>query len=249
MASRVAGLGEVIGPCEVSLERMSAPGADESASSSPGPRRSLLLVEDDPFTRGLVADALRNAGFAVAIAANAVQAVEVFDRIDPDALIVDVNLGPGADGLELANALRSRAPYLAVLVLTRFPSPAVAGMAHRTPPHAAFLSKDAAEDPAMIVEALESALADDVPPVTGVSPDSPLAALTPAQFAVLRMVAEGWTNAEIAAKRGSTLRAIEKLTHRAVAALGIPEDARRNARVDAVRMYVAAFGVPNPRED
>jgi len=45
------------------------------------------------------------------------------------------------------------------------------------------------------------------------------------------------------------LRAIEKLTHRAIVALGIPDDARRNARVEAVRMYVAAFGVPTPRDD
>ena len=211
--------------------------------------RSLLLVEDDPFSRGLIADILRNAGFQVTTATNAREAATLFDEVDPDALVVDVNLGSGADGLELANALRSRAPYLAVLVLTRFPSPAVAGMTHRLPPHAAFLSKDAAEDPAMIVAALESALADDLPSVSDVAPDSPLARLTPAQMAVLRMVAEGWTNAEIAAKRGSTVRAIEKLTHRTIVALGITEDARRNARVEAVRHYVAVFGVPAPREE
>lgn len=210
--------------------------------------RRVLLVEDDPFSRGLVAEALRNAGLDVTVAGDARSAASLFDEVDPDALIVDVNLGPGADGIELANAMRSRAPYLAVLVLTRFPSPAIAGMTHRIPPHAAFLSKDAAEDPRMIVAALESALADDVPAVTGVSPYSPLARLTPAQLAVLRMVAEGWTNAEIAAKRGSTVRAIEKLTHRTIVSLGIPEDARRNARVEAVRYYVAAFGVPSPRD-
>ena len=104
----------------------------------------MLLVEDDPFSRGLVADTLRNAGFEVTAAHDAKSASAMFDRVDPDALVVDVNLGTGADGLELANALRSRAPYLAVLVLTRFPSPGVAGMTHRLPPHAAFLSKDGA---------------------------------------------------------------------------------------------------------
>lgn len=211
--------------------------------------RRLLLVEDDPFSRGLLAQTFSSAGFNVLTAADAIEAVRLFEKADPDALVVDINLGPGADGLELANALRSQAPYLAVLVLTRFPSPAVAGMSDRTPPHAAFLSKDAASDPAVIVAALESALNDEVPIITGIAPDSPLARLTPAQLAVLRMVAEGWTNAEIAAQRGSTLRAIEKLTHRAIVALGIPDDARRNARVEAVRMYVAAFGVPTPRDD
>lgn len=210
--------------------------------------RRVLLVEDDPFSRGLVADTLRRAGFAVTTAASAREASEQFDDFDPDALVVDVNLGSGADGLELANALRSRAPYLAVLVLTRFPSPAVAGMAQRLPPHAAFLSKDTAEDPDVIVAALESALADDLPSASDVAPESPLARLTPAQMAVLRMVAEGWTNAEIAAMRGSTVRAIEKLIHRTTIALGITEDARRNARVEAVRYYVATFGVPSPRE-
>ena len=124
----------------------------------------------------------------------------------------------------------------------------MAGMVHRLPPHAAFLSKDSAEDPSAIVAALESALADDLPSVSDVAPESPLARLTPAQMAVLRMVAEGWTNAEIATMRGSTVRAIEKLIHRTTIALGITEDARRNARVEAVRYYVATFGVPSPRE-
>lgn len=219
------------------------------ATAPPRPTRRLLIVEDDPFSRGLLAETFKGAGFEVKTAANAVEAVKTFEQFDCDALVVDVNLGPGADGLELANALRSQAPYLAVLVLTRFPSPAVAGVADRTPPHAAFLSKDAAANPAVIVAALESALDDEVPPVTGVAPDSPLARLTPAQFAVLRMVAEGWTNAEIATQRGSTLRAIEKLAHRAIVSLGIEDNARRNARVEAVRMYVAAFGVPSRRDD
>ena len=213
------------------------------------PSRGLLIVEDDPFTRGLLAEAFAHEGFDVAVAANAVEAVKAFEKQDPDALIVDINLGAGADGLELANALRSRAPYLAILVLTRYPSTAVTGVRNRIPPHAAFLSKDAAHDPKAIVAALESALNDDLPPVQGIAPQSPLARLTPAQLAVLRMVAEGWTNAEIAAKRGSTVRAIEKLTHRTIVSLGIVDDARRNARVEAVRMYVSAFGVPVPRDD
>ena len=124
-------------------------------SDAPAVTRSLLLVEDDPFSRGLLEQTFRASGFEVVAAANAVEAVRLFEEADPDALVVDVNLGPGADGLELANALRSQAPYLAVLVLTRFPSPAVAGMRDRTPPHAAFLSKDAAEDPRMIVVVAE----------------------------------------------------------------------------------------------
>ena len=199
------------------------------------PSRRLLIVEDDPFTRGLLAEAFAHEGFDVAVAANAVEAVKAFESQDPDALIVDINLGAGADGLELANALRSRAPYLAILVLTRYPSTAVTGVRNRVPPHAAFLSKDAAHDPQTIVAALESALNDDLPLVQGIAPQSPLARLTPAQLAVLRMVAEGWTNAEIAAKRGSTVRAIEKLTHRTIVSLGIVDDSRRTARVEAVR--------------
>jgi len=81
--------------------------------------------------------------------------------------------------------------------------------------------------------------------VTPVPADSPLSALSDAQLTVLRLLAEGWSNAEIAQRRSITLRSTERLVSRTFTTLGLGDDSSVNARVAAVRMYVRVFGVPD----
>ncbi|TEX48874.1 MAG: hypothetical protein B7C55_13355 [Actinomycetales bacterium mxb001] len=66
--------------------------------------RRLLLVEDDPFSRGLLAQTFSTAGFNVLTAADAIEAVRLFEMADPDAPVVDIKLATGHDRLEPANA-------------------------------------------------------------------------------------------------------------------------------------------------
>jgi DNA-binding NarL/FixJ family response regulator len=54
---------------------------------------------------------------------------------------------------------------------------------------------------------------------------------------ILRMIAEGLSNAAIAKERNTSLRAAEGMVQRTFVALGIGSDADRNARVLAVRMW------------
>ena len=61
--------------------------------------------------------------------------------------------------------------------------------------------------------------------------------LTPVHGEVLRLIAEGLSNAAIAKERNTTLRAAESMVQRTFLALGIGSDADRNARVLAVRMW------------
>jgi CheY-like chemotaxis protein len=73
----------------------------------------VLLVEDEPLIRESVAQVLREAGYVVAEAASAEQALELLqeDPRSPRVLVTDLQLGPGMSGLELgALALRQLAP-------------------------------------------------------------------------------------------------------------------------------------------
>ena len=54
---------------------------------------------------------------------------------------------------------------------------------------------------------------------------------------ILRMIADGLSNASIAEARGITLRAAEALIQRTFAALGVNGDPSVNPRVVAVRMW------------
>ena len=57
------------------------------------------------------------------------------------------------------------------------------------------------------------------------------------QGEILLLLAEGYTNAAIARKRGTSLRATETLVQRTFASLGIKSEEDFNPRVLAVRMW------------
>jgi CheY-like chemotaxis protein len=66
----------------------------------------VLVVDDDPMFRELLAIHLRNAGYEVQAAADAVEAGHALLRERVDILIVDVNM-PHLDGFEFVEALRA----------------------------------------------------------------------------------------------------------------------------------------------
>ena len=71
----------------------------------------LILVEDDPFTRATLGDALALHGFDVrARVGNAFEAIEAQRVHDPQVALLDLDLGVGATGIDVAIALREKNP-------------------------------------------------------------------------------------------------------------------------------------------
>jgi DNA-binding NarL/FixJ family response regulator len=62
-------------------------------------------------------------------------------------------------------------------------------------------------------------------------------AISETQAEILRLLAEGYTNAAIAVRRGTSLRATEALVQRTFSTLGLKNDEDFNPRVLAVRMW------------
>ena len=79
-------------------------------------RRKLLIVDDDRDLVGLLADIVEQAGFAALPAQDPPTALEVFEREQPDAILLDLMLGPW-DGFDLLRELRRRAD-VPVLILS-----------------------------------------------------------------------------------------------------------------------------------
>jgi|SRR5690606_37824653 len=70
---------------------------------------SILVVEDEPLIAEDIAGYLVESGFEVAaIANNAQEALDQLERTNPDALLLDINLGEGMDGIELAGIIRKK---------------------------------------------------------------------------------------------------------------------------------------------
>jgi len=73
---------------------------------SQGKQPQVLYVEDDPASRALVQRILQADGYRVEAVGDGVTALEVAQRVQPDIILMDINIG-GLDGYEVTTRLRS----------------------------------------------------------------------------------------------------------------------------------------------
>jgi DNA-binding NarL/FixJ family response regulator len=173
-------------------------------------RIRVLIADDQPLARAGFKAVLEATGSikVVAEAENGEQAVELARRHDPDLVLMDVRM-PGMDGIEATR----RMTHQKVLILTTFGLDDYIIEALRAGA-SGFLLKDApveelvrairtvANGDAQLSPAVTKRLLDQVarrlPPAVQRDTDS-LARLTEREREVLRLVAAGMSNAEIAA--------------------------------------------------
>jgi two-component system, cell cycle sensor histidine kinase and response regulator CckA len=87
-------------------------------------RRTILLVEDEPFVREATCCILESAGFEVLAAEDARDAMNIYERCAHaiDLVMTDMVL-PGRSGLQLGQDLRQHSPSVAVLVTSGYGNP------------------------------------------------------------------------------------------------------------------------------
>lgn len=207
--------------------------------------RRLLVVEDEHLVSSLLKEILESAGFEVAIAPDAVSALTVAKKFDPDIAILDINLGEGPSGVELAFVLDKLQPGIALLILTKHPDLRTAGYTpEELPKGCGFLRKDLLNDSQQFIAAIENVVSGKQRVRQDQEPDRPLSALSSHQIEILRLAASGLTNAAIARQRNTSSRAVEQALKSIYQDLGIETDGDLNPRVEAVRRFVSVTGVP-----
>jgi two-component system response regulator NreC len=177
----------------------------------------------------------------VAEAGNVPDAERLTRAHRPSVLVLDLNM-PGGSSLEAIPRLREHAPDTAIVVLTMQDDPAFARQALRSGA-LGFVLKEAADEE--LLEAIRLAAAGDTylnprlgarlaaqPPEPAGPPDD----LTDREVEVLRLIALGHTNAEMAQQLFLSTRTIE--THRA----HIQQKLRRTSRAELVR-YALEHGL------
>lgn len=194
----------------------------------------------------LLADALTAGGFSVVSASDVVSARERILDFDPDGLIIDISLGPGPSGVDLAYAIRKERADIAILFLTRHPDLRTAGVsADQVPPNCGFVRKDRVTDKGYLINAIEKVLTDSDRDVRhDDDPSRPLGNLSEKQLTFLRLMALGYTNEAMAKETGLAVSSVERWVVGIFRDMGIESRGNVNPRVEAVRRYVAVAGIP-----
>ena len=78
----------------------------------------ILLVEDIAALRRMVRRILGRHGHTVEDTAGPKEAMATFEQGEFDAAILDVDLGPGPNGIETAQSLRQKAPHLRIIIMS-----------------------------------------------------------------------------------------------------------------------------------
>jgi two-component system response regulator AtoC len=93
--------------------------------------RSVLVVDDDAQIRSLLADLLKEAGYAVRQAKTGAEATAAVEKQRPDLVMMDVKL-PDMDGLDVLKTMKRERPELEIIVMTAFggSSSAIKAMEH-----------------------------------------------------------------------------------------------------------------------
>jgi len=205
-----------------------------------------LLVEDDPLVASLLGESLEHANFTIEIAHSAAEAIKRASKFDPDVAVIDINLGQGASGVELAYVLDQRYPGISLMLLTKHPDLRTAGYSEdEIPAGCGFLRKDLIHDSDALVAAIEQVIASRAKPRQDSDPLRPFKGLTNSQVDMLRMISQGYTNNAIARQRKVSVRAVEISIRGIYQNLGIPVDGEINPRVEAARVFITSAGTPD----
>lgn len=216
--------------------------------ASPEPfQRRVLVVEDEPMTAALLQRVLVGEGFEVECVPDVAQARASVRDFDPDCALIDISLGAGPSGADLAHVLHHERPDVALLFLTRHPDLRTAGLTDdQVPPNCGFIRKDRVSKPQYLISAIERVLRDHARDVRDdVDPLRPLGELTEQQMEILRLMALGYTNDSIAVMKSAGRSTVERWIAGILNAMDIDPRGDLNPRVEAVRRYVAVAGVPH----
>ena len=197
----------------------------------------VLVVDDQPFTTATVQAALAGRGLEVRGVGSAREALALVTKWQPAVAVLDLDLGPGPTGIDLAHALRRELPRIGVVMLTTYRDPrlVVAGLP-TLPVGALYRCKQDLSDIGLLVDAirlLERSPLERRPAERMIS--GPTATLTDLQIEVLLAVGEGITTTQIAADRGVSVSAVEQTITRICQGLGISKDPALNQRVQLVQ--------------
>jgi DNA-binding NarL/FixJ family response regulator len=174
------------------------------------------------------------------------------DAEQPDVVVTDIRMPPGAsdEGLQVAERLRESYPDIGVVVLSQYAEPRYGlKLLHHGSDGRAYLLKDRIRYRGQLVSAIETVarggsmidakVVDKLITARTAAENSPLTELTPRELEILSYVAGGHSNQAIADQLVLTKRAVEKHINAIFLKLGLHDALDVSRRVKAALIYLA----------
>jgi DNA-binding NarL/FixJ family response regulator len=208
----------------------------------------VALVEDESLFRDLLRVSLAQESSLAVVAsyADPVTALAEIPDLAIDVVILDIDLGTTMTGVELGVRLRRCVPSIGIMLLSNHADPQLlSSLPNDVAGGWSYLLKRSVTNVETLRRAIEGAamgllLFDpELTRRTRPKRTGPLNALSPRQLEVLGLIAEGHSNAAIAAQLTLSERSVENHVSRIYTTLGVDAtDRSAHARVVAVRRYL-----------
>ncbi len=231
----------------------------EGPASSPPPAARVLIADDHDLVReGLRAVLAGEEDLeVVGEATDGQEALKMCRTLKPDLVLMDVRM-PKSDGLQATRSIKEEMPGVSVVMVTMHENPDYLLEAIRAGA-AGYILKDAEGE--RLVGAVRRTLSGESPLDEGLamlllrslareqerSPrpasEPPAPALTAQELEVLRLLALGQTNREIARSLLSSVSTVKAHVRSTISKLGVSD--RTQAAVRAIQLGLATSGIEN----
>jgi DNA-binding NarL/FixJ family response regulator len=222
----------------------------------------VVIAEDHYLVREGTRQLLEAGGDVVVVGAvaDAVELLAAVEELRPDAVLTDIRMPPEhhMEGIEAAHRIRERMPSVGVVVLSQHADEAYAfALLEHGTEGLGYLLKERVLDRDDLIAALRQTAAGRsvLDPVVVEAlvgrrarlDRKPLSSLTERELNVLSLVAQGRTNAGIAARLHLSESAIEKHINAIFTKLGLSEEPQIHRRVAAAVAFLQRGAGGGPR--
>lgn len=213
-------------------------------------RLRIVVVEDEPLFRDLLASTLRQQTQLelVGTFSNGHDALVSMKDLNPDVVVLDIDLGPGDTGFQVGLRARQIIPEIGIVLLSNYDEPGILGAIPANAAHGwSYLLKKSVAS----LDALLGAIEGSACGLMVIDPhllrrfrsdkNEPIDRLTPRQREVLSLIAVGFSNHSIAEKLTITEKSVENQISLVYQTLGLQSgDPGIHPRVSAALRYTNA---------
>jgi len=207
----------------------------------------VLIVEDEGLFRDMLKITLRTIPHLEVVEAvgNGNAAIEAADRLAPDVVLLDIELGSEPNGIATGHLIKEAHPNVGIIVLSGHKEREYINViALNESSGWSYLLKQSVGDSSALARAIEGSASGlvvmDPAVINGLKPrkGSITAGLTPRQQEVLALMAQGYNNATIAEKLVLGTKSVENYINAIYQELRLSQTGSLHPRVQAVLGYI-----------